>query len=723
MSVDRRGINRGWIGSGLVLLLVMVSQVVIAQTNDPFSGGSAFSSDAPIEVNGDYLDYDKTTGRMIARGNVVITQGDDKLEADRVHCNINTGDAYAIGNVVLTRGTTVMRKTRLNYNFKTRKSDADEIEVDAKPFFVQAKKAETAGGGSYILHDAVVTTCTNHHPHCHYHIKAKKLEVAPGDYLKGRSGVWYFGKVPCLYLPYWNKNLNEESGFHFQPGYKSKWGAFLLGAYRQPVTDWLRLEHKFDYRAERGSALGEDVEWRTPGNGKGGISLYYAYDLEPIDDDEDAATADIDNERYRLHFHHKQGFDPRTYMLTQATILSDTDMEEDFFEAEYKASRQPENHIALTHRRDAFTLSALVQMRLNDFYSNVNRLPEVALDVNRIQVGDTTFYYQGQTAGAFLQKVYEDSSTDDEYDAFRLDSQHMVYQPRRIDGWLNVIPRLGYRATWYSKTAEEVSTYDPVTSNTVSSTVDAGADLRSIAEFGTEVSFKAFKMLDQGRMRHVVEPYAEYILSPEPTVKPTELYQFDGVDSLDEVHQLRLGARNKLQVKRQGRPFDVIDLDLYTILHFEDRYDDVLDEIVADAELRPSEWLSVDMDANYSLQESTIQEINTRFSVKRTEWKSSVEHRYRDEDNNLLTMSVTLTPNQEWGMNAYVRYDFEGSRVEEEGGHLQHNWDCISLRLGGSFLPSYTRTDGTENDEEWRVNLEFWLTAFPTFGLQGRTGS
>ena len=689
----------------------------------PGFGVSDFeNSNAPIEVDADTLDYDKPTGQVKAVGNVVITRGGDTLCADRVNCNINSGDAVAIGNVILTRGEKITRAPRLRYNFKTRKSNVDKVEVDASPFYVKADKAKGIGNDTFILNKAKITTCTNKHPHCHYHVKAKEVTVVPGEYIKAKSAVWYFGPVPTMYIPYWKRRLDTDSGWRFKAGYESKMGAYLLSTYRQPINSSLKLEHKLDSRTKRGFAVGEKISWYGPKNGYGDLDLYYLDDRNPIDDDEDRATADIDNERYRIRLRHNQTIDNRTYMLLQGDFLSDTDVLEDFYEKDYKISHQPENHAVLTRRYDDFTVSALANVRLNDFYSNVNRLPELSLDYMRKQIQNTTFYYESETEIGFLEKVFADNSASSDYSTFRLDTEHMVYQPRRFLGWLNVIPRAGYRGTYYSKTKETTTTVDAST-NTITTVTDDSAALRSIVEVGVETSFKAFKTLDANRYRHIVEPYVEYTYATEPNIKPNELYQFDSVDRLNEVHQIKLGARNKLQTKKNGRPFDLVDIDLYTICHLEQDTTNLFQEVVADAEFRPNDWFSVDIDATYDLVDSGLDEINTRFAIRQTSWRTRVEHRFRDKINNLLSFDATLLPSDNWSFNGFARYEFEESRMQQEGGYIQRNLDCMSIRLGGSFLPGYRRTDGTERDDEFRVMLELWLTAFPKFGISGRSKS
>ena len=45
--------------------------------------------------------------------------------------------------------------------------------------------------------------------------------------------------------------------------------------------------------------------------------------------------------------------------------------------------------------------------------------------------------------------MYPDGSAKEDYDAFRFDTSHRLYYPTKHFGWLNFIPRTGYRGTWY----------------------------------------------------------------------------------------------------------------------------------------------------------------------------------------------------------------------------------------------------------------------------------
>ncbi len=709
----------------LILAILSAFSALAAGQASGLGGLDSFTvpdADTPIEVDAEgAIDYDKTSGRITASDNVVITCGKDVLRADRVLVDINSGDAYALGNVMLMRGAEKMTGAKLHYNFRTRVSSMDAPTVESAPFQILADKVERTSDNTYALHNAKVTTCIYKHPHSHYHVRAKNIKVVPNESLTAKGAVWYFGRVPCFYMPYWYQSLDEQSGFRFYPGYRSQWGAYLLSSYRHRLSPHLQAEHRLDYRTERGLAVGEDLKWKVE-DGFGDLSLYYLDDDKPMPDDRPLDAALIESERYRMRLRHTQGFDERTQMRLQLEYVSDLTVRRDFFEREYRRARQPENYLALAHRREDFTVTALANMRLNDFYSNVNRLPEVSLDVFRRQLANSSVYYESESSVSGLERVWPEDSGDEDYSAFRLDTSHMLYQPRQLDGWLNLIPRAGYRATYYTE-APETRTTGPTT-NLVTTQVAGDALLRHAFEVGSEVSYKAFKTLvpagdGQPPWRHVVEPYANYSLRFEPNVLPGELYQFDSVDTLGELHLFRLGVRNKFQTKRDSRAVDAADVNLYTTLQLNaDDDDPVLDFIMLDSEFRPAAWMLLEIDGAYSLEDSLLARLNSRFSLIRKDlWRIGVEHRFRDSESNLLAADATLNPNREWGFNVFGRYEFEESRLEEQGGYVQRKLDCLGIRVGGSVLPGYTRTDGTERDDEYRVLLEIWLTAFPEVGL------
>lgn len=701
--------------------------------------GSDTNRVAQTEVNAEVMESDATWIR--ATGNVIIRRGTDELRADYVKFNRITQDAEARGNVVLKRAGQVLRAPEVKYNFRTREMDVEKFMAEMDPYRVMAERIRRVDANHILMYTSTVTTCTNTWPNVHYRLESDELDVVQGESLRAHGAVMFLGPVPIMYTPYWYRNLRDEFGFRLYVGASSRMGFFALSSYRYPLGDGVNGETHVDYRTKRGVAAGQDIRWKArDGSYFGDVSGYYANDQEPMDDD-DSLDAPIDKDRYRLRIRDTWYVNPEDYLLVQAQYLSDTDILEDFFEDEYRESSQPDNYASFTHRGRNYTASVLARIRLNDFYEAVNRLPEVSLNFSRQQIGDSLLYYEGHSAASFLQKVYPEDSGSKDYDALRLDLPNMVYFPTRNFGFLNIIPRAGYRGTYYSATFDQEdagfevvtnasvradgTTNTTVSTNAITRTVDKGGQLRNLFELGVETSFKAFMTWDAADgtpLRHVVEPYANYTFVPEPNITPDKLYQFDEVDTLTEANYVKLGVRNKLQTKRNDSAWDLIDLDLYTYYVFNTvEGQDAVDLIYWDGEITPHEQFLIDFDGDYSVSLSTLDVFNIRLSYTDPEiLTTGLEYRFKNEESSLVSADTTFYLTPKWYLNAFARYENETSRLEEVGGYLQHNWDCMSLRLGSGVVPSYTRSDGSEVDDDWRVTFEFWITAFPEMTVSGR---
>jgi LPS-assembly protein len=734
------------------------------------TGGGNSDRKSPIEATGDEMEYNGKTGWTTAKGHVVIRRGNEELHADYVRVNMNTEDAEAIGNVILKRpggaGTNalnaaatanartkvatnvttkvtynVWKGKQLRYNFRTKIGDAAELVGDMAPFHVTATHTQKTGANEYLLSSALVTTCTNEPGECHWHSTARELEVVPGQSLRAHGAVFYLGPLPVMYMPFWYRNLREDFGFRFYAGASSRMGIFLLTGYRYPITEVLKGETDLDYRSRRGVGVGQDLKWRDPEGGYyGDITAYYINDRDPLDENGDKTSA-IENNRYRVRLRNTCNISDADYVLLQAHYLSDPLILEDFFTDEYAQSTQPDNYLSYTHREQDYTANLIFRTRLNDFYSNVNRLPEASVSFSRQQIEDTPFYYEGQTAAGYLQKVREKTSSEEDYSAFRLDSSHMIYYPTKQFEFLNVIPRSGYRATYYSATFDTAeggatlttnftvnsdgTTNATVSTNTVMSNMAKGGQLRSRLEFGMETSFKAFKTWesdnDEMPLRHIVEPYANYTLVPEPNLLPENIYQFDEVDTLDKEQWVKVGVRNKLQTKNNGLPFDFVDLDTYAILNIERAEGQAfLNYLYWKGEFQTLGGLDLKVDGILNVQESIVDTFNTQLGYTDPETlAANIEYRFKTDDSSLLSETATFYLSRNWYVNIYGRYEFEVSQLEEVGGYLQRNYDCMAVRTGAGFLPGYTQSDGTVRNDEWRITFELWLTAFPGFSISG----
>ncbi len=698
-------------------------------------------SNEQVQTEADHVQYDRVSGWITAHGHVKVRKGPDVLEADLIRINMATEEAQAIGNVVLRRPGQVWQGKEGSYNFRTRLFLGEGVAVTADPFRCEARQIERTEQMHYQLRDAWVTTCTNPMHRAHWRVHARSVTVVPDDHLTGRGAVWYFGPVPCFYFPRWYRSLSDDYGYRFRPGHDSRWGAYLLSSVWYRMAPGFKGETHLDWRTRRGVAVGQDFNWWEPGerSWSGGVSGYYAQDQEPEDETDEPGS--IDPGRYRIRLKQDMQITDVDRLYLRGEYVSDRDVRQDFFESDFRQSAVPENYFVYSHRGTHYSLGMLAQVRVNDYFETVDRLPQFTATFLRQVIPGTPFYYDGFADAVFLQRRRASTDPGDEPSTFRFDTQHRVYYPNTYFRFLSLVPRAGVRETYYSASRDvrtEVTTVWVTnllagTTNqftriqeTRTQTVEGegGAVLRSMMEFGADVSFKAYATWGGAERprRHVVEPYLNYTLIPEPSVTPDELYAFDGVDSLDEQHNVRLGVRNKYQAKREGLPVDLADVNLYTVGNLNrEEGQDLFTHVTLDADLRPTPSVTIYLDGSYNLQEAAWDSFNTRLGYKGDSWWSAgLEHRLLREDSSLLTMDLLLFEGREWAYNLFGRYEFETARFEEQGGYIQRNYDCLSVRSGFRFLPGYVQSDGIERDDEYRVQLEFWLSAFPEVGLRGR---
>ena len=396
------------------------------------------------------------------------------------------------------------------------------------------------------------------------------------------------------------------------------------------------------------------------------------------------------------------------YLRLKANYLSDENLLEDFFEEESRQGKSPENYFVYTHRGVGYSADLLLQTRLNDFFDTVERIPQFSFDVMRQEIGETFLFYESKSSAAFLRREFAESADqNNNYSAFRLDSWHMIYRPSRHFGFLNFIPRGGIRETYFSKTRKieyyqgiiQMTNEQGVVTNIVVDKeryIDAGSALRSLPELGCELSYKAFSTWGEPDfpMRHVIQPYLDYTIIPEPSVKKEELYQFDSIDKIDQTHEVKIGMRNKYQTKIDDKASDFADINTYTIykIHREEG-EDAISHFYYDAEFDPLESVKIRSDGIYSLQNSEFEKLNAELQYESEQMITlHVEYRYLNlkKISRLLSTDLTFFEEQPWSFNIFGRYEFEDSHMEEQGGYIQRNYDCLSVRTGYSILPGYT---------------------------------
>lgn len=398
----------------------------------PFGAPGAVLVEMPenlkITNEGGSIEGDIETG--VRLGGPVKIEGDNGLEmfSNTAVLDLKAKTVTLEGEVSVYQGNMLQRGARAVYYYERKFLDASGLRASFDPILLEAGKFTVEQRGDsqvYVGENAGITTHDVEDPN--YWIRAKKTTIYPGDKIVFNSMKIYAGNTPVFWLPYLSQPLNAELGYHFIPGARSRWGAYLLNSYgimlggdTDPRTGeehkdaWLLSRWHLDLRATRGAATGVDfVDTRIENKEEiSGLSLYYLNDLAPDTTSQGIPRGYVGDNRYSAQLKYRYTPDLPDHadwrIDSNLTLLSDRYYLEDFEPARYRTDPAPDNTLGIYRRDDSSLLSVFTRLRLNDFYRADTRLPEIAFDQARAPLFGTPLLHEGNTSLAFINEQAAD---------------------------------------------------------------------------------------------------------------------------------------------------------------------------------------------------------------------------------------------------------------------------------------------------------------------------
>ena len=528
-------------------------------------------------------------------------------------------------NVEIIRNKSTMRAERLSGNMQTGVLQFRDFTMKTGILYCSGKEAERLFDGRINVRDTNFTTCEYlRDDHAHYSIFAKKAIIDPRDSDRGvfnynadqgEHSVWAFNNfiklfgVPCLWLPVFHKPSDLSAfGGRIEIGQSSKWGYYFRAAKNFQILDdpYLNANLMLDFYSERGLAYGLNLDFLTQESSTE-LFFYGMRDAHPYyywEDDNDYSTRWAENKsrleiphyRYEFRVANMTHILPRLDFRGQVDVLSDYNFLDEFFHSRYQSVLEPPTFGSLEYQGDRFTASLYATVRVNSFFTTVQRLPEIRLDFQRQELFHN-LYYQGETSFDYLSMKWREfdrprryplRGENEDYSTFRFDTLHMFYYPFKLFD-INFIPRAGIRLTAYSRSSEEEIDYNDLGNMFSADEVDGqptvwvknydssgGSRLRVVGEIGLEANTKFYRAWQEVKsaywdldgLRHVMQPYVNYTFIPKTTVSADNLYYFDEIDRIEEQNVVRLGLLNRLQTRRNNQITEIVSLEQYWDYYF-----------------------------------------------------------------------------------------------------------------------------------------------------------
>jgi LPS-assembly protein len=437
--------------------------------------------------------YDRATGDLVARGNVIVDRGPSRFTADRARFNLQTKTG------VFVNATAYIDPM---YTFTGR-----EIE----------KLDET----HYRIDHATFTTCAaDGRPPWSFTVRSALIEEEGLGRFK--STALKVQGVPVFYLPYmvWPIKQERSPGLLMPRfGYSNRRGFnFGLPVY-VPLGRSLDTTAFIDYYAEGYFGLGNAWRWAPVKGAFGEIDLYAIWDRA------DEAV------EWKVFGKHAQEDLLGFRLLAQVERLSNIDFWQDFdrsFDANTR--RDLYSFAYLTRSFGPYTLNLRTDHRQTFLTQNdvvLSQIPEIEVRSGATPIARSPVYlnligslsYLASDRGADLKSTYGRA------DLLPTFSYTLPGPP-----WLSVTPRVGGRFTYYTQQYD----LDPVT-NRPTGFLDESLS-RIYATGAVDIVGPSLSRVFEGglggysKLKHLIEPRIEYRYLTT-TTDVSRIPVFDEVDS------------------------------------------------------------------------------------------------------------------------------------------------------------------------------------------------
>lgn len=699
---------------------------------------SPFKAQPKVEVVADTVEYDRTSGKVIARKNVAVKDGGTQITCDYAEVATDSKKIFAKGHVVIFHnGKAVSRGEEIHYDFQTQSGSFPEGRVVTIPWIINGREMNQIEEGVHHVKDGKITTCDYEKPH--YEIRASTVTIHENSKMVAKNIFIYVLDKPVFWWPFFVFPLGENGDLPFavNVGYNSRLGYYIETSGGVGITKNISAKWHADFRSLRGPGGGVDFNYNFNDEenakklmGEGVVKTYITKDKRAprfnTASETDFKTTE-DKTRGRATWVHRTDIDEHTNVILRYNRLADEFFLSDFFRHESQAEIEPQSFVTATKNTENFGFLVHNEKKMNDFESTVERLPHLQFDWRTQPFFNDRVFYENQTSYNNLAMRFG-RNDDLNHDVSRTDSYHEWSLPLN---WNNIklTPFTGVRGTYYSRKLDR-------SDDTFRSLFTAGADLRT--QFYKTYNVTSNKAgIEINQIRHIVEPVFQY-KDVKSTVSDETLKTFDSVDRLDDADIMTVGVENRFQTKRvvEGRMQRVDVVSLNTYLSYElnpdgrslgsplyPAYEDGVtkssftvgsQEIV----LRPYNWLQSETRFDYDLGRVEMRVFNQDLVLRKGRFKMVFGYRrIRDfvdlNGNEQYLFDGSYIINPLWTVGGYVRW---------YGGDIQE-WQVIATRDLHDFILDlgYNVRNSDFQDNNKEIFFNFRLKQFPELAL--RSGS
>lgn len=658
------------------------------------AAGPELSADEPINFSAE-------TGMLIATGNAVFTDANTRVEADEIRYHRERGIIEAIGNVRVTRVGVRLLAQNLRYNTHDRSFSAGPFRAGTPPVFI-------AGDGFAGTLDALEMQLARvwfgepvaDSPSLQFTsgrwVANERIEVN-GVRLRAFENVPLIGSI-ALPLPSLTYQFGQPSlSFDARGGYSDRLGAFVDTSFLLPTRETLSLGANVGIFSNRGLLIGPRLQWQPNDSLTLDISSGWIRDHNDSERGSDLTGSAIGRDRGFLEWTLRGRHDnDRLQFLSHGMVLSDSDMLRDFRSGAYGRILQPDSFADFTFQNGPFLLNLFTRVQLNDYYTMVEKLPELRAEWLPDELGRTGVFLQGfvvatryrmqelTPALAFYPRLpnplglpqlpIASGSLPAALEASRfynrLEGGFTLFKPIALPHGIDFSVQAGSRWSHYQASAQ------PQTASVSASRLvgEVGADL-------SQTLARTFHFTHTNgsdwRLRHLSRPFLQYrwhpgaeknadIIPPfermaySPFAPQINLADISHPDGMRDGSVGRIGWEHRFETATQGGPWrDWLRLSLTQDYRFDTRANEsAWDGLYFEADFSPFSWLRLQYLHKVRTADGITEATWLRAAIASSNlWDLALVAEYLEGAFEQYELQAMYRFSQNWGVTGRWRYD------------------------------------------------------------------
>ena len=481
-----------------------------------------------VQVDADNVEYSVAERRIAAKGGVRIVLEGRSLFADEVSVDLDDQVLVATGNVVLMEGLDRLEGDRIEYNYRTNvgvvRSGRASLGSGVSFSGIEIRRE---GERTYRLKQGRFTACRLCQPEPaapDWEFRASEATIYQDEWVVSRNTSFWIRGVPALFLPIAAVPIGpRRTGFLIPRfGYSNHDGFIVKQPFFWAISPSQDATFTTAYRGKRGFEFLGEYRYVLAEDAHGELTGRYLHD--------NAATAPQEN-RAEFKWQHDQVLAPTWTFKADVRIQSDRTLTRDFVESAVadRTQRTLPSKGFVTQATPQYMLLGLVDVTrdLSDVAeTRTSRLPEVRFQWLPGQVLQTPLVAEGESSIVYLERNKGEN-------AGRFDFHPGLRLPAAVTPWLTATSHVAFRETAYTEGERPGS----------------GGRSRTLVEFGERLTSRFARRFDEPglgllRLTHIVEPSLAYQYIPWTDQR--SLPQFDPTDFVSSQNRLTYQLTNRL---------------------------------------------------------------------------------------------------------------------------------------------------------------------------------